>query len=454
MDSSSPVPIEPYLFLTGILPDFFGDHLLFTIVNLFLFVLIVLVAGVISSSETSFFSLTHAERKELGKNQNKRNQAILDFLDEPKSLLITLLLSHLLLYIALIATGIKLFELMASLGWVQAPKWLVAILLGTVMMFVRLVFGDIAPKVYAVQNNVKIARKSIWFIKILHILLRPLVQLFLMCTSWLDVKLEKYNKPLLAFELDQALDHVSQQSSTQQTIEERSLLKGIVKFGNIYVTQIMKSRIDVVSLDTSLNFHDLLDKVRDSGYSRIPVCNGDLDHTIGIIYAKDLLFHLNESEDFDWKPLIKPAMFVPESKKIDSLLEEFQSKRVHMAIVVDEYGGASGLVTLEDVLEEVIGEIKDEFDDIHEIDYRKIDAQNYVFEGKTGVNDVCKVIGLPVDTFDELSGEADTIAGMLLEIKGELPDQGDEIETNGFTFKVLEMNSTRIVKVKVTIHEV
>jgi CBS domain containing-hemolysin-like protein len=261
-----------------------------------------------------------------------------------------------------------------------------------------------------------------------------------------------YNKGLLVEEIDQALDQ-SHKNIYSQGFEERNLLKGVVKFGNIFVTQIMKARVDVVFININSSFHELLETVRQSGYSRIPVCNGDLDHTEGIIYAKDLLYYLDTKEDFNWHSLMKPALFVPESKKIDSLLEEFQLKRVHMAIVVDEYGGASGLVTLEDVLEEVIGEIKDEFDDIHEIDFRKIDAYNYIFEGKTSVNDMCKVLGIPTDTFKEVRGEADTIAGMMLEIRGELPLQGDEIDINGFTFKVMEMNAIRIVKVKITIHE-
>lgn len=422
------------------------------VVYLLLLVVLIFFSGVIASAETSYFSMTNAERKELEKNTDRRDNLVLKLLDQPKALLSTILIVNLLLYFFLALAGFKLYHIAAEIIGFDIHQSLKIFTVLIALVILRMVFGEIAPKVYAVQNNLLVARKTGWLLRTLNLLLRPVVQLFLMSSSVFERKFEKYNRGALAEELDQALDLVSNQTSNQG-LEERNLLKGIVKFGNIYVTQIMRSRVDVVCIDLSVNFHELLDIVRDSGYSRIPVCNGDLDHTEGIIYAKDLLFHLNEEEDFDWKSLVKPALFIPESKKIDALLEEFRTKRVHMAIVVDEYGGASGLVTLEDVLEEVIGEIKDEFDDIHEIDFRKIDAHNYLFEGKTGVNDVCKVLGFPVDTFEGSRGEADTIAGMLLEIKGELPEHGEEIEINGFTFKVMEMNATRIVKVKITIHE-
>lgn len=452
MDSSSPVPLEPFLLSFSTSPDFFGENLVSLIFYLLLLAVLIFFSGVIASAETSFFSMTNAERKDLEKNADRRDGLTLKLLEQPKALLSTILIVNLLLYFFIVLTGLKLYHILAEMTGVEVHQFVKVFTVLAGLVILRMVFGEIAPKVYAVQNNLQVARKTGWLLRMLNLLLRPLVQLFLMSASLFERKFEKYNRGALAEELDQALDHVTNQTS-YQGVEERNLLKGIVKFGNIYVTQIMRSRVDVVCIDLSLNFHELLDTVRDSGYSRIPVCNGDLDHTEGIIYAKDLLFYLNEEEDFDWKPLVKPALFIPESKKIDALLEEFQTRRVHMAIVVDEYGGASGLVTLEDVLEEVIGEIKDEFDDIHEIDFRKIDANNYLFEGKTGVNDVCKVLGYPIDIFEEIRGEADTIAGMLLEIKGELPEHGEEIEINGFTFKVMEINATRIVKVKITIHE-
>jgi putative hemolysin len=451
LDSSSPVPLEP----------FSVHHSIFLLINytdsislaLLILSLIagIIISGLIASSETALFSLNNFERKEIEKKSESSDAILVQLLERPKRLLGTILLSNLLTYIFIIGIGFKIYHLTVS-NFIIQYQWLFILLLVGVILILKIILGEIAPKIYAVQNNLLVARKTAWLIRILFWVLRPFTELFLMSSTVLRNKFEVYNRGLLVEEIDQVLDQ-SHKNPQNQGLEERNLLKGVVKFGNIFVTQIMKARVDVVFINISSTFHELLETVRNSGYSRIPVCNGDLDQTEGIIYAKDLLYYLDADDEFNWHSLIKPALFVPESKKIDSLLEEFQTKRVHMAIVVDEYGGASGLVTLEDVLEEVIGEIKDEFDDIHEIDFRKLDAHNFLFEGKTSVNDMCKVLGIPTDTFKEERGEADTIAGMMLEIKGELPLQGDEIEINGYTFKVIEMNAIRIVKVKITIHE-
>ena len=226
---------------------------------------------------------------------------------------------------------------------------------------------------------------------------------------------------------------------------------GIVKFGNITVSQIMHSRMEIVGVDSDATFTELLEIVRESGYSRIPVYKDDIDKIEGIIYIKDLLKFLDAEDNFNWLALIRPAFFVPENKKIDDLLEDFQTKRVHMAIVVDEYGGSSGLVTLEDVLEEVIGDIKDEFDDISEIDFKKIDNHNYIFEGRTALNDVTKVLDIPTNTFDEVRGDADSLAGMILELNASIPVEGDELNYGIYKFIILEADKTRVIRVKIVI---
>lgn len=451
MDSSSPVPLEPFSFYNSIfLVINYTDYIPLAMLILSL-IAIVVMSGFIASAETALFSLNNFERKEIEKRTERSDNVLINLLEQPKQLLGTILLSNLLIYMLMIFIGFEFYQTVNE-SFIIKSNWLFISILVTSILILKIVLGEIVPKIYAVQNNLLVARKTAWFIRVLFWILRPFTEVFLVSSTILREKFELYNRGLLVEEIDQVLDQ-SHNHPPNQGLEERNLLKGVVKFGNIFVTQIMKARVDVVFINISSNFHELLETVRNSGYSRIPVCNGDLDQTVGIIYAKDLLYYLDTNEDFNWHSLIKPAIFVPESKKIDSLLEEFQTKRVHMAIVVDEYGGASGLVTLEDVLEEVIGEIKDEFDDIHEIDFRKLDAHNFLFEGKTSVNDMCKVLGIPTDTFKEERGEADTIAGMMLEIKGELPLQGDEIEINGYTFKVIEMNAIRIVKVKITIHE-
>ena len=214
----------------------------------------------------------------------------------------------------------------------------------------------------------------------------------------------------------------------------------------------MHSRMEIAGLEYNTSFSELLNNVKASGYSRVPIYKGDIDQIDGILHIKDLLQHIDEEDTFDWRSLIRPALFVPENKKINDLLEDFQSKRVHMAIVVDEYGGTSGLVTLEDVLEEVIGDIKDEFDDVSEIDYKKLDNNNFIFEGRTALNDVCKVLGVPIDTFDDTRGDADSLAGLILELNSEIPSEGDQQAYRNFTFVVLESDNIRVIRVKVTIN--
>lgn len=231
------------------------------------------------------------------------------------------------------------------------------------------------------------------------------------------------------------------------------ILKGIVQFGNITVTEVMRPRIDVYSLAKDTPFDKVLRSVYASGYSRIPVFEDDLDNILGVLYVKDLLSYLDQSPNFDWMMLLRDPFFVPDSKKIDDLLREMKENRTHLAIVVDEYGGTEGIVTLEDILEEVIGEIKDEFDTQDEIEFKKIDDQNYVFEGKTLLNDICKVMNLNINTFDEVKEDADSLAGLVLELAGKIPEKGDQLEYSNFLFIVESLDKNRIQKVKVTVLE-
>ena len=229
-------------------------------------------------------------------------------------------------------------------------------------------------------------------------------------------------------------------------------LKSIVKFGDVTVKQIMRSRVDIVSVDEKVGFEELLKVVKDSGYSRIPVYREDFDHVIGILYVKDLLGLLDQNDQFNWQKLIRPnVLFVPEAKRINDMLKEFQSSRMHMAVVVDEYGGTSGIVTLEDILEEVIGEIRDEFDDEIEVEYQQLDPRNFLFEGKTLINDVCRVIGVETNTFDKVRGDSDSLAGLILEISGQLPKKGAEYQIEGYTFKIRSVTKRRIEQIQVTL---
>jgi gliding motility-associated protein GldE len=452
LDSSSPGDIIP---LAGqVLTVIFNQDIAAwdIVVSLILITFFMALSALVSSSETAFFSISYTQQRNMEKDGDSIDKAVVEFLDKPRTLLGTILIGNNIFNLTIVALSYRLLNSVLSEDFITQNEIISFVIQIVIVTFFIVMFGEVVPKVYATRNNIGVARSAIRPLQLLHFIFKPLIRLLVASSSALEKKLEGHTKGVSAKDIDDAID-IATENSEEEFSRDTKILKGIVKFGNITATQIMKSRMDVVGVDISTNFAELLGIVRESGYSRIPVFEGDFDKVIGIIYAKDLLPYLDETAEFKWHSLIKPALYVPESKKIDALLEEFQQKRVHMAIVVDEYGGSSGLVTLEDVLEEVIGEIKDEFDDVMEIDFQKIDDHNYLFEGKTAINDVCKVLEIPSDNFDEVRGESDSLAGLLLELKGEMPQKDDLVETDGFSFRVVEMNATRIVKVQVTIDE-
>jgi gliding motility-associated protein GldE len=265
----------------------------------------------------------------------------------------------------------------------------------------------------------------------------------------IERRFEKKGYSISVDELHQALEIATDENTSE---EEKEILKGIVNFGTLTVKQIMRSRLDITAIDEECNFHELLDKINKSGYSRIPVFNETIDSISGVLYIKDLLPYIEEDEQFEWRKLLRPGIFVPETKKIDSLLKDFQEKRVHMAIVVDEYGGTSGLVTLEDIIEEIIGEINDEFDEDDFI-YHKLDQQTFVFEGKTSLNDFCKAIDTDVSVFDNIKGESESLGGLILEINSTLPQAGEKIYFDNFVFTIVAVDQKRIKRVRVYIKE-
>jgi putative hemolysin len=452
LDSSSPGDIIP---LAGqVLTVIFNQDIAAwdVVISLALIAFFMALSALVSSSETAFFSISYTQQRNMEKDGDSIDKAVVEFLDKPRTLLGTILIGNNIFNLTIVALSYRLLNSVLSEDFITQNEIISFVIQIVIVTFFIVMFGEVVPKVYATRNNIGVARSAIRPLQLLHFIFKPLIRLLVASSSALEKKLEGHTKGVSAKDIDDAID-IATENSEEEFSRDTKILKGIVKFGNITATQIMKSRMDVVGVDISTNFAELLGIVRESGYSRIPVFEGDFDKVIGIIYAKDLLPYLDETAEFKWHSLIKPALYVPESKKIDALLEEFQQKRVHMAIVVDEYGGSSGLVTLEDVLEEVIGEIKDEFDDVMEIDFQKLDDHNYIFEGKTAINDVCKVLEIPSDNFDEVRGESDSLAGLLLELKGEMPIKDDLVETDGFSFRVVEMNATRIVKVQVTIHE-
>lgn len=415
-------------------------------------ILVLLVlTGIMSSTEVALFSLDNNQLQKLEYSGDKTDKLILEFVNKPRRLLATILLAVTLFSLSIVL----LFESLSS-EWLnhdfiehhRAVEFIVKVSFET---FIIVLFAEVIPKIYASQHNLKVARLLIHPIQFFNTVFMPFVKALTFISNFFEKRLEGMHRNVSAEDIDAAIDITTAQDKSDSEHNDSKILKGIVKFGNIAVTQIMRSRMDVVAAEKDLNFEELLKIVRESGYSRIPVVEDNFDKVVGIIYVKDLLKYIDAGKDFAWQQLIKPALYVPESRKIDDLLKDFQSRRVHMAIVVDEYGGSSGIVTLEDVLEEVIGDIKDEFDDPSEIDFKKIDNNNYIFEGRTALNDVCKVLEIPTDSFDDVRGEADSLAGLVLELNSEIPVEGDQLKHGKFTFLILEADKTRVIRVKVTI---
>jgi gliding motility-associated protein GldE len=312
-------------------------------------------------------------------------------------------------------------------------------------------FGEIIPKVYAARHNWTFAKRMAGIWQVLENVWRPISFLLLSMSNIIERRIEKKGYSTTVDELNQALDLTTLNNNT--SAEEKDILKGIVNFGTLTVRRIMKSRMDISAVDVELNFKELMEQVNKSGFSRIPVYKESVDHIQGILYIKDLLPFLDESEKFNWQKLLRPGFFVPETKKLDSLLKDFQSKRVHMALVVDEYGGTSGLVTLEDLIEEIIGDINDEFDEVN-LDFQKIDEATFIFEGKTSVHDLCKALKVVPTFFDDVKGESESLGGLILELHGSLPKISDQIKFENITFTILTVDQRKINRVKVTISPV
>jgi len=312
-----------------------------------------------------------------------------------------------------------------------------------------LLFGEVLPKMLAAHYALKYARSISGFLKTMVLVFHPLSLLLVRSTSFIDKRIKNIGHEVSLSELGEAIE-ITADTNTPE--EERKILKGIIKFGDIEVKEIMKARIDVTSVEVNTPFGELLDLILNSGYSRIPAYEDSFDKVLGILYIKDLLPYLDKPESINWPDLLRPAFFVPENKRINDLLQEFRAKKIHLAIVVDEYGGTSGIVTLEDIIEEIIGEINDEFDvEAEEISYLKIDARNFIFEGKTLLNDFCKIVGVEDKVFTNIKGDADTLAGLLLELMGKIPAKDEKVEYDNFVFKVDTVDKRRIKRIQVTL---
>jgi putative hemolysin len=417
----------------------------YILINVLIFLLLLIASALISGSEVAYFSLTSTDLEDLKTSNHKRAPLVIRLIESPKWLLSTILILNNLINIGIIT--LTTFFTWNLLG--PSTNSLIVILIQTAgVSFAIVFFGEIVPKVYATKAKVEFSLMMARAIQIFRILLKPL-SLFLMATSnVIEKRIEKKGYTLSVDELNHALELTTDDTSE----EEKDILKGIVNFSTLSVKQVMKSRMEITAVDLQIDFHELMDKINKSGYSRIPVYNETIDQIEGILYIKDLLPHLDHEEDFAWQKLLRSGFFVPENKKVDALLKEFQQRRVHMAIVVDEYGGTSGLVTLEDLIEEIIGEINDEFDDVEDFYFKEIDDKTFIFEGKVSLNDFCKKLDLDTQIFDEIKGESESLGGLLLEINSNLPKNGTKIFFQEFEFVILAVDTKKIKKVKVHIH--
>ncbi len=461
-----PPNLEYFIFQT-VVPTSTGD-LLFPLI---LFILLLICSGLVSASEVAYFSLGLKDVKTLEEENTESSNRALQLKQKPRNLLATILIANNFVNIAIVIVADQILRILlgqdnlllighwlyANLYGISSPEALADIFnfLITVVgvTFILVLFGEAMPKIYATLNKLRIVHLMSGPLTMLSYIFSPLSSILVGWSNAMEKRLGNNHQNMTSKEdIDTAID-LTVTNVSESSVQEADILKGIVNFGDIAARQIMHPRMDIVAIEESETFKDLMKIVKDSGYSRLPVYKDDLDNIIGILYVKDLLAFTEAPESFEWQKLIRNSvLFVPESKKIDELLREFQLKRTHMAVIVDEYGGTAGIATLEDIMEEVVGDIKYEFDQDEDIDYIKISDNNYIFEGKTLLKDVCRVIGENTNYFDENRGEADSLAGLILEVVGHIPTSEKEITIGHIVLKVVTVTKRRIEKISLILH--
>lgn len=413
-----------------------------TVVALLAACLLLLASGFISASEIAFFSLTPQDKSDIDASDNSSDKVIKSLLDRSEYLLATILTGNNLVNIAVVI--VLSFALSSLL--VLSPI-LEFVLQSIILTFLLLLFGEIMPKIYASNNTLKMARTAAPLLQVLQRIFYPVAYVLVHSTTLVNKYMSPKNANISISEISQALEMTDVQVS-----DEKELLQGIVNFGGKTVEEVMTPRVDMADVDVEADYEKLVAYIVEQGYSRIPVYEGTADNIKGIIYIKDLLPYLKEGVDFEWQKLMRTPYFVPENKKIENLLEEFREQKIHMAIVVDEYGGTSGLVSMEDILEEIVGEITDEYDE-EEQQYKRLDDTNYLFDAKILLNDFYRVTGIEESEFTKVNDAAETLAGLILEIKEEFPYPHERITYGRYQFIVLETSKRRIIKVKLTIRD-
>lgn len=406
-------------------------------------IFLLFVSGFVSASEIAFFSLTSADHLKIEQGEKKIDREIRRLLNDSERLMATILIANIFVNITIVVLCDYFFAQLINWGILEGLRLVFVVV---VLAFLLLLFGEITPKVYSVQQPLSFCRRAVRGISFFSKLFYPLSSI-LKRSSWIVGKLlTKENYNISVDDLSQALELTNK----DEILDEQNILKGIIRFGGETAKDVMTSRVDIVDLEISTPFREVMHSIIENVYSRIPVYQENRDNIKGILYIKDLLPYLDKGDNFKWQSLIRPAYFVPETKMIDALLRDFQKNKIHIAIVVDEFGGTSGLVTMEDIIEEIVGEINDEYDE-DERNYVKLNDKEYIFEAKTLLTDFYRVLKIDEDLFESVEGEADTLAGLLLELKGEFPQLHEKILYGNYEFEVLKMDNRRILKVKVTV---
>ena len=432
--------------------DAFGDVVLQqpttgVIIATILAAVLLLMSAFASGSEIAFFSLSPSDVAELEDGKFDADKKIQNLRDDSERTLATILIANNFVNVTIIMLLNYVIAGVISFG--ERALLLQFLFTTVILTFLLLLFGEIMPKVYARQDPLKFCRRCVGGIMFARKLFWPIENILLKSGMMAEKIIQKENHVLSVDDLEQALELTDKNDIK----DEQNMLKGIIRFGDETAKEVMTSRQNIVDLDIRSNYADVLKCIEDNNYSRIPVYQDNTDNIRGILYIKDLLPHLTKSSNFRWQSLIRPPYFVPETKKIDDLLREFQENKVHIAIVVDEFGGTSGIVTLEDILEEIVGEINDEYDEEEKF-YSKLNYNTFIFEGKTLLTDLCRILNVDDEEFEEVEGDADTLAGLLLDIKGDFPSIHEKIDYKNYTFEVMNVEERRISKIKVTVHPV
>lgn len=438
MDLSS---ITIYLSQVSLMPPTTG-----VIIAAVIAAILLILSGFASGSEIAFFSLSPTDISELDLEKSERDKSINMLREDSERTLATILILNNFVNVTIIMLCNYVFAGVVDFGNAVVLQF---ICITVLLTFLLLLFGEIMPKVYSRQNPLRFCRRVVHGILLARKLFWPVENILLKSGIVAEKAIPKENRQLSVDDLEQALELTDK----DEIKNEQSILQGIIRFGDETAKEVMTSRQDIIDLDIRSTYPEVLKSIVDNNYSRIPVYQDNTDNIRGILYIKDLLPYLNKPANFRWQSLIRPPYFVPETKKIDDLLREFQENKVHIAIVVDEFGGTSGLVTLEDILEEIVGEINDEYDEDEKI-YSKLNYNTYIFEGKTLLSDFCKILDIDDDEFSDIEGDADSIAGLLLEIKGDFLSLHEKIDYKNYTFEIMEIEERRISKVKVTVHPV